>query len=55
MLKYLIILAVGMVAFSVAFYLIKNHIHIDFKSLLKKGFPKKDNDFRSLLLYWQTR
>lgn len=43
-----------MVAFSVAFYLIKNHIHIDFKSLLKKGFPKKDNDFRSLLLHWQA-
>ena len=34
-----------MVAFSLAVYLIKNHIQIDFKSLLKKGFPKKDNDF----------
>lgn len=45
MLKYLLILAVGMVAFSVIFYLIKNHIHIDFKSLFKKGFKKLDDDF----------
>lgn len=51
MLKTLIIIAIIMIIISIAYYLISNHITLDFKSLFKKGFKKIDNDFRVILLY----
>lgn len=38
----------------IAYYCISNHIHVDLKSLFKKGFQKTDNLFRFILLYRQT-
>lgn len=33
------------ILFLLIFYLFKNHIHVDWQSLFKKGFAKKDNYF----------
>lgn len=51
MIKILILLALGMVIISIAYYLISNHIRLDIKSLFLKGFKKQDNDYRFICLY----
>ena len=33
------------ILFFLFYYLITNHVHVDFKSLFKKGFEKTDNLF----------
>lgn len=35
-------------------YVISNHLRIDFASLFKRGFAKKDDKFRFVLLYWSS-
>ena len=45
MFLFIIILGVVMLVGSLIYYVIANHMTIDFKSFIKKGFIKNDNDF----------
>lgn len=48
-----IILLIALFVFFVA-YIIKNKIHIKFKTFLHKGFKKTDNKFRTRGFYGKT-
>ena len=45
MFGFIIVIGLVMLVGSLIYYVIANHMTIDFKSFVKKGFIKNDNDF----------